>query len=1053
MIPQRVKLKGFLCYKDEQEIGFDGNATLWMLSGLNGSGKSSIFDAVTYALFGHHRGGGRDAHELINKESDSLLAEFDFLLDSKAFRVKRTLRRDTKGGARGTQQLFRFDPATSPDNGGGAGKWVPIEDTGNRDGFNKWINENIGLTYETFTSSVLLLQGKAEKLLDSKPEGRRAVLASIVDLERYEELHARADEERKMLKGRLDALSDRLAALPAVAPEEVTQAEQGIQVAEMVRDQARQEVERLRQLEFQARAWVELQGRLGAARLRWQEAQRLLGDGAAIEQAVARLQELREVLPRLHEIVRLRTQIHQAEVKSKTLEQERQRTVEQLAQSDSALNQGRNKRSSLQTLIATHETKQREVTAQLRTVTAQLEKLKEYERQSADRVRIQEVLKTLPADPSAEVVRAREACEALMSLAQVVPQLVRFHSARAELRQALQREQSAQVRQLEVETRGKQLATEVKQLEPLVEEAAQIAQHANDQATEAKTLLQQARESLREVAQLDGAKVCRHCGQALTAGHIQEEKKRRGGEVQRGELRLKQANETLQAARQKEQALRQQHAQAQKVYQEARDEYKDCQGQLRQAQADLARLRELCAQLYAEVAEPHRQRISRVPVADWLATAFPTNEDIEALRSEAAGLTAARQRQQQAEQTQQQWDKHRAQDSAALANLERLEKELPAQREGIRQQHNDLDLTDKTLDSELKTHRRSLKETDADIDRLMREHQEIQADLTRLDGQVRNEELARQHARQAMTTNLKALPPNWQAQGEEAGLADLHLWDREREELEAAGTEERGRRLQQARVGVDTLRQECERLEAQQETSPAEARCEPAVVQAQLSQAKQAEATCDRDLGSARQQLALLENYRHQREQVGREYTQLERDLMEQRILTELLGRDRLQLYLVRQAERQVVEYANAVLDRLSGGQLYLKLTGEANGEGNSAKALELEAYNRSTGEKPINVAFLSGSQKFRVAVSLALGIGQYASRQHRPIESVIIDEGFGCLDCQGRQVMIQELQNLRSQMRCILLVSHQEEFAEAFSDGYHFALEAGATRVTRFQK
>ena len=58
MIPQRVLLKGFLCYTDEQEVRFDGSATLWMLSGLNGSGKSSIFDAVTYALFGHHRGGG-----------------------------------------------------------------------------------------------------------------------------------------------------------------------------------------------------------------------------------------------------------------------------------------------------------------------------------------------------------------------------------------------------------------------------------------------------------------------------------------------------------------------------------------------------------------------------------------------------------------------------------------------------------------------------------------------------------------------------------------------------------------------------------------------------------------------------------------------------------------------------------------------------------------------------------------------------------------------------------------------------------------------------------
>jgi DNA repair exonuclease SbcCD ATPase subunit len=163
--------------------------------------------------------------------------------------------------------------------------------------------------------------------------------------------------------------------------------------------------------------------------------------------------------------------------------------------------------------------------------------------------------------------------------------------------------------------------------------------------------------------------------------------------------------------------------------------------------------------------------------------------------------------------------------------------------------------------------------------------------------------------------------------------------------------------------------------------------------------------------------------------------------------LAQLLGRDKLQLYLVRQAERQIVDHANAVLDRLSGGQLYLRLRpGEEGGE--PEKALELESYNRTTGAAPINVAFLSGSQRFRVAVSLALGIGQYASRQHRPIESVIIDEGFGCLDRNGRQVMIQELHNLRGHLHCILLVSHQEEFADAFNDVYRFTLTDGTTRV-----
>src|SRR5207253_2676004 len=83
----------------------------------------------------------------------------------------RTQKRDARGGAKGTQQLFRLDPA-EPDP-------VPIEDTQLLRNFDAWVAHNIGLDYETFTASVLLLQGKAEKLLDSKPEGRREVRADI----------------------------------------------------------------------------------------------------------------------------------------------------------------------------------------------------------------------------------------------------------------------------------------------------------------------------------------------------------------------------------------------------------------------------------------------------------------------------------------------------------------------------------------------------------------------------------------------------------------------------------------------------------------------------------------------------------------------------------------------------------------------------------------------------------------------------------------------------------------------------------------------------------
>jgi DNA repair exonuclease SbcCD ATPase subunit len=78
-------------------------------------------------------------------------------------------------------------------------------------------------------------------------------------------------------------------------------------------------------------------------------------------------------------------------------------------------------------------------------------------------------------------------------------------------------------------------------------------------------------------------------------------------------------------------------------------------------------------------------------------------------------------------------------------------------------------------------------------------------------------------------------------------------------------------------------------------------------------------------------------------------------------------------------------------------------------------------------------VNYLSGSQKFRIAVSVALAIGRFAAGQARPLESVIIDEGFGSLDRDGLHAVADELNRLRQHLRRIVLVSHQEDFADRF--------------------
>ncbi len=1048
MIPQRVKLKGFLCYKEEQEISFDGNASLWMLSGLNGSGKSSIFDGVTYALFGHHRGGSQNAVELINKDSDGLLVEFDFLLDSKAYRAKRTYRRTARGGGSGTQQLFAY--TSGADN---QGSWAPIPDTQLRDGFKSWVEQNIGLNYETFTSSVLLLQGKAEKLLDSSPSGRHQVLSGIVGLERYKALHEAAVAQRKDLDSEVENLRRRQAALPAVESGQLALAEIQIEQMQARCEASRTEIERLQDLEFQAKGWKELREKLGMAQQRCAEAVRLLEDAQSIEAAVERLRQLREVLPRLQEMVGLRNQAHQAEREIQELHGHKAKLTEQLTQREHSLGQAREKRTLLHKLLADDEARQREITALLRQSSVQMEKLRQYEAHGADVARLRDELAAVPAEPAKAVSAAREECERLTALAVVVPLLARLHERRAALLGARKRVETAQQELHKVEVRGKEQAGTVERLKPLLEEAKRAAKAASEQATEARTIFKSARESLKQVSQLDGAKVCRACGQALTPQHVREEKQRRGGEVQQAEERVRQAETALkqaQAAEQEQDALL---SAAERAHQEARLEYRDFQNRSQQARAEVERLQSECAQAYAELPKRYAVRIHPTAPADWTATSYPTADDLATLRAETANLMAARQRLAQAEAVQQKWFGLKTQEKAAADAMHRLQKDLPADHQTLRRQYAELEAQDDALEQSLQGQRAGLREIDEEIERLSRQREEAQTQLNRHATEVKKQELSRQQAEHAIATNLKALPPSWRSQAEKAGLRQLNELLQERDELDAAGTDARGRKLQEARLNLDMLQRERDALESQQTAFSAEARQEPTAIAAQLAETRRDARQREDDLITARQLRAELERYQQQHSEIAEQLLRAEAEQARAKLLEDLLGRDRLQLYLVRQAERQVVAYANAVLDRLSGGQLYLKLSGEADGEGSAARALELQAFNRSTGEQPFGVSFLSGSQKFRVAVSLALGIGQYASRQHRPIEAVIIDEGFGCLDSQGRQVMIQELQNLRNQMRCILLVSHQEEFAEAFPDGFTFSLEGGSARIRPFQK
>src|SRR5918992_2672284 len=91
MRPVELTIEGFRSYRQPAAFSFDGRG-LFGIVGATGSGKSSILDAIIYALYGKTPRVERDTHTLINSAHDEARVQFTFEADGSLWEVTRVLR-------------------------------------------------------------------------------------------------------------------------------------------------------------------------------------------------------------------------------------------------------------------------------------------------------------------------------------------------------------------------------------------------------------------------------------------------------------------------------------------------------------------------------------------------------------------------------------------------------------------------------------------------------------------------------------------------------------------------------------------------------------------------------------------------------------------------------------------------------------------------------------------------------------------------------------------------------------------------------------------------
>lgn len=193
MKPIRLELKEFGPYKNEI-IEWDKiiNEPIFLITGKTGSGKSTLFDAITYALY-NKTTGGKDIASLRTKtalDKDKTQVNFDFELSGKKYRIERTLaylKAGNKNLTSGKVALMQYN-----------GEKLEVIAIKEQEVKEK-VEELIGLDDKQFCQIIILPQGKFKEFLLSKSSEKKETLRSLFNTYFYQKFVEQLQEQAKKL--------------------------------------------------------------------------------------------------------------------------------------------------------------------------------------------------------------------------------------------------------------------------------------------------------------------------------------------------------------------------------------------------------------------------------------------------------------------------------------------------------------------------------------------------------------------------------------------------------------------------------------------------------------------------------------------------------------------------------------------------------------------------------------------------------------------------------------------------------------------------------------
>jgi len=225
---------------------------------------------------------------------------------------------------------------------------------------------------------------------------------------------------------------------------------------------------------------------------------------------------------------------------------------------------------------------------------------------------------------------------------------------------------------------------------------------------------------------------------------------------------------------------------------------------------------------------------------------------------------------------------------------------------------------------------------------------------------------------------------------------------------------------------------------------------DPDLLEQELLAVRQEENKARQDVGIAQQEVNVLDKLRARKAEIENITQQISRQIARLKMLETAFGKDGVPALLIENAIPQIETQANEILDKLSGGSMSVSFETEreyADKKREDRKQTLDIIIRDSAGSRAYEL--FSGGEAFRINFAIRLALSRVlAQRSGARLQTLVIDEGFGSQDAEGRQRLVEAINLVRADFEKILVITHLDELKDAFSSRIEVTKSPQGSRV-----